>query len=460
MGRLEPGAPANLLIVEGDPAADITILAETSSVFLVVKNGVVRKSTPVAATAAASAQPEPFRALDPNRFKVVTLPTKPWYAFNNKKFSIAFGGGVLLDRTEFNQDGNSELQVGSLTEYDTGEVRTLRAGLGGHVLIFGKPWKYTLVGANRAFDRGFNTSTSEEWLWYDWAIGIPVFGSAELKVGKQKENISHDRLSLLVDQQFMERAAVLDALLPSRNTGATLADDALDGRMTWSLGAFTDMFGDRDAPFQDSNQYIARVSAVPYVNADTEILIHTGAGYRYSDADSGIVRFKTSPEAYFSPDFVDTGELSASRLSTISLEGGYRQGPIWLMGEYVGTDVSSSQYENPYFDGFHVTGAWAITGEVRSYNYRKGIFTKLTPERDVISGGPGAWEAVVRYSEVDLTDGLVDGGDMSRISLGMNWYATSAFKATAEYGWVDLDRFGISSTTRVLQMRMAFLLGL
>jgi phosphate-selective porin OprO/OprP len=78
----------------------------------------------------------------------------------------------------------------------------------------------------------------------------------------------------------------------------------------------------------------------------------------------------------------------------------------------------------------------------------------------VTAGGPGAWEIVTRYSALDLTDALIEGGEMSRVSLGANWYATSSFKATVQYGWIDLDRFGIRSTTRVLQIRAAFLLGL
>jgi hypothetical protein len=52
------------------------------------------------------------------------------------------------------------------------------------------------------------------------------------------------------------------------------------------------------------------------------------------------------------------------------------------------------------------------------------------------------------------------GGDMSRVSLGVNWYSSSAFKATAQYGWIDLDRFGTTGNTGVWQIRMAFLLGI
>ena len=103
---------------------------------------------------------------------------------------------------------------------------------------------------------------------------------------------------------------------------------------------------------------------------------------------------------------------------------------------------------------------WALTGESRAYNRRQGIFGKLIPKRDVNSGGPGAWELAARYSNVDLTDSNINGGDMDRISVGLNWYPSTSLKTTVQYGWIDLDRFGSRTTTEVLQVRLAFLLGL
>lgn len=460
MGKLDVGAPANLLVIDGNPAEDITILAQPSASFLVVKKGIIQEMESSVTLGESPAEQSKFKVVDPMRFKVKILPHKPWYAYSHDRFSIAFAGGVLLDRTEFYQDSDSKRQLGSQNEFNTGEIRAVRFGVGGYVKLFAIPWGYTFVVANRAFDRGFDTSDDQEWLFYDWAIGVPIYAGAVLKVGKQKENISHDRLSLLVDQQFMERAAVLDTLLPSRNTGVTLSNDALDGRMTWSVGMFFNMLGDRDEPFEESKQYIARLSGLPFISQDKETLVHAGIGYRYSDVDSHVLRFRGGPEAFFSQDFVDTGEFDASRASWLSLEGGWRQGPFWLMSEYLRTYVTSDEADDPVFEGWHLTGAWAITGESRPYNRKKGIFGKLTPARNVMDGGFGAWEAVARYSQVDLADGRIEGGNMTRWSLGLNWYLSSQLKLTGQYGWVDLDRFGISSTTRVLQIRMAFLLGL
>ena len=74
--------------------------------------------------------------------------------------------------------------------------------------------------------------------------------------------------------------------------------------------------------------------------------------------------------------------------------------------------------------------------------------------------GIGAWELVARYSDVDLSDGLIEGGDMSRTSVGVNWWPTREFKGTVQFGRVDLDRDGISSSSNIIQLRASMLLGL
>jgi phosphate-selective porin OprO/OprP len=460
MGRLEVGGRANLLIVDRGADLDITDLAEPASYYLVVKNGLIDESKSALTRDEVSAGESTYQFVDASRFKVVTKPYQPWYVTSKSGYSIAFGGGVFMDRTSFSQNAASEEQVGDLTEFNSGEIRAFRIGVGGQFPVMESSWKYALVAANRSFDRGFDTTTDEEWTFYDWIIGIPVKGGAELKIGKQKENFSHDRLTILVDQQFMERAMELDGLLPSRNTGITLANNALDGRMTWSAGFFKNMFGDRDEPYRDSEQYIVRVTGVPYIGNDGNRMLHLGGGYRYSNVDSHTLRFRNSPEVYFSPDFVDTGEFNAKSARWTALEAGWRQGPFFINGEYVRVSADSKVNGDPNLQGYHITAAWSLTGESRGYDNKKGVFTKLIPNRPVIYGGPGALELVARYSSLDLTDGLIEGGEMNRWSIGLNWYTSSLFKATAQYGWINLDRFGLNSTTRVFQLRAAFLLGL
>ena len=143
----------------------------------------------------------------------------------------------------------------------------------------------------------------------------------------------------------------------------------------------------------------------------------------------------------------------------MDIELGLKQGPFWMISEYIRTDVDSNSFDDPTFAGFHVSGTWALTGEQRGYDRNKGLFDKLIPMQSVQSGGVGAWELVVRYSELDLSDGLVEGGDMSRMSIGVNWWPNRAFKGTIQYGAIDLDRLGVSSSSNVIQVRGALLLG-
>ena len=219
------------------------------------------------------------------------------------------------------------------------------------------------------------------------------------------------------------------------------------------------MLGDRNEPLEDHKQFITRVTGLPYLSADEEKLVHVGIGHRYEDTDSGVLRFRAGPEAFFSPAFVDTGEFAASNASSFDLELGFKKGPLWVIGEYIRTDVNAYDFDDPTFAGFHVSGIWALTGEQHGYDKSRGLFDKATPLESVRTGGIGSVELVVRYSDLDLTDGLIEGGDMSRVSIGVNWWPTREFKGTIEYGWIDLDRFGISSSSNVIQARGAFLLG-
>jgi phosphate-selective porin OprO/OprP len=457
-GNLDIGGPANLIVVDGDPSQDITLLAEESEQFLLVRRGEL--SSGQAMHLPEISLQKKYRTLDPSRFKIVMVTKEPWYSYRKKSFSATFIGGALLDSTNFNTDNDVDAQIDNLDERDSGEVRTVRAGVGGFFKVFAREFGYVLVGSNNSFRKDFDDGEDDDWTWIDWALATRTWGGASLKLGKQKENFSHDLRTILVDQAFMERAAVITAFLPSRNTGLTLSNNTLGDRMTWSLGTFRDMLGDRDPPDKDSKEYISRVTGLAYTSEDEDRILHLGGGYRYLDNDSGKLRFSTTPEVYSSPDFLDTGEFRAESAASWSGELGWKHGPFWLSSEYIRTDVRANEYDDPIFEGFHVTGLWALTGERRGYDRVNGLFKKIVPQSDVRSGGPGAWELAARYSELDLDDEKIEGGDMSRLSIGLNWWPTREFKASIQYGRIDLDRFGLKSSTDVFQARLAFLLGI
>ena len=71
--------------------------------------------------------------------------------------------------------------------------------------------------------------------------------------------------------------------------------------------------------------------------------------------------------------------------------------------------------------------------------------------------GKGAWEASFRWSTLDLTDGLIDGGEMDIFSLGLNWWLSPIFNVNINYRYIDNVKDGLNGessgiTTRVLLM--------
>lgn len=288
-------------------------------------------------------------------------------------------------------------------------------------LNFPQPWVYTVFAATNAFTKGFDTDEDDDLTFFDWRVDIPTFAGTTLSVGKQKEPLSLERSTALIFLPMQERSAVSDALLPSRNVGLVFSGTGFDQRMAWAGGAFNDWLDpDSSGSFSDSaTQYIGRVTGLPFVSPDESNLLHVGFGLRYSNAKEGLLGV-TEPEFNQSPSFVNTGVFSADSSLIYNLEASWRKGPFWILGEYVFNDVSAPDLGNPNFTGYYLSGAWALTGEMHGYNRKSGTFGPLPVARSVYQGGWGAWEVAARWSDLDLTDGLVDGGEMQIASLGLS----------------------------------------
>ena len=95
---------------------------------------------------------------------------------------------------------------------------------------------------------------------------------------------------------------------------------------------------------------------------------------------------------------------------------------------------------------------------MRDYRYRSGIFGPVPVARSVYQGGWGAWELSTRYSSVDLTDGLVDGGEMDIFSLGVNWWLSPIFNVNLNYRFITNDRDGLSGDTQGVMGRVLLML--
>jgi phosphate-selective porin OprO/OprP len=241
LGNLAIGETPSFIILNQSPRDNFEVLLDTSffTVFAVhngrlVQNNLfevdeeeIKEEQEQAANLGWRAYTPPPMALH-----LTYQDTTKWNRWESKYVSGIFLAGMVLDRMHWSsQDAESEGHVGNLSIFDGGEIRGLRLGAVG-TLNLKRPWVYTLFGATNAFDKGFELEQQEDFTMFDYRLDIPVFKSANLSIGNQKEPISMERIMSMVQISMQERTSVSDAFLPSRHFGVVVSGAAADQRMT------------------------------------------------------------------------------------------------------------------------------------------------------------------------------------------------------------------------------------
>jgi len=464
LGNLVVGETPSFIILNQDPRENFEILLDTDffTIFAVHQGRLLRNNL------FASAEEEERVETVRSGWKAYTPPPMalPMSYLDNTKFnkwdteyfSGIFLAAAVLDRMNWwSQDEGSKQQLEQdLNDFDGGEIRGFRIGAVG-TFNFEKPWVYTIFGATNAFDKGFEVERQDSFTFFDYRLDIPVFENMNLSVGKQKEPISMERIMSMVQLPMQERSSVSDAFLPSRNFGVVLSGAGENQRWTWAGGVFNDWIDTGTDIGQSATQVVGRMTWLPFITEDESNLFHLGLGLRQSNGKEG-VQFLTEPEFNKSPIFVDTGPLDVNDGFQVNLEASWRKGPYWVHGEYVSTDIDSPSNGDLDFSGYHVTGSWVLSGEMREYNKKSGIMGPIRVARDVYHGGWGAWELGVRYSSLDLTDGLVDGGEMDILSVGLNWWLSPVFNVNLNYRFVDNELGGINGDSSGIMTRVMVVL--
>jgi phosphate-selective porin OprO and OprP len=167
------------------------------------------------------------------------------------------------------------------------------------------------------------------------------------------------------------------------------------------------------------------------------------------------IQFRSRPESWPAPYFIDTGKIPATSTTITQFETYYRPGALLFGTEYFLVHVNSPQKGNRFFNGGEAVVAWLPTGEIRRpYNTRGGFFEQVSPKRPVFNGGPGAWELVGRFSYSDLDSGPVQGGIFWRFTPMVNWYLSDNVRLEFSYGYGSLNRFNLVGKTQFFQTRI------
>jgi phosphate-selective porin len=192
----------------------------------------------------------------------------------------------------------------------------------------------------------------------------------------------------------------------------------------------------------DDDQYnlTARLTGLPWYENEGERLLHVGLSYSHKFLSDDVYNISKDPEANLGPIVASTGDILSDGVDLLNPELALVLGPLSLQGEYSKAFVDGSSLD---FEGFYVQASYFLTGEHRNYRRTEAAFSRVSPRADFdMKGGLGAWELALRYSELDLDDGGIVGGDVDDLTLGLNWYLNPNVRLMLNYVRSDDDNNG------------------
>jgi phosphate-selective porin OprO/OprP len=348
--------------------------------------------------------------------------------------SVRWTGQVQLDSVWFSQSDQSREVIGPLLD----GVSFRRARLG----AFGELHELIQYRIEVDFALSGRPSFLDNW------VSLSDLGPlGNVRIGHAFEPFGLERLTPNRFSTFMERS-VVDLFAPARNTGVMIWNHALDGDFTWAAGAFrsaSDLFGN-DVGNSSAWAGTGRITYSPGFNPDDRrYLLHFGAAYSVRGVPDGQLRFRERPEIRVGTDqqsgvpfVVDTETLETNLYQLVGTEIAVVRNSLSLQSEYVLAPVELSDGSWVGFQGVYAMASYFLTGEHRRYfrtraPFRKnnGVFDRVIPNtqafvgprsREYYTPGPGAWEVAARWSHLNANSGPVRGGQMSSVTLGLNWY--------------------------------------
>jgi phosphate-selective porin OprO and OprP len=265
---------------------------------------------------------------------------------------------------------------------------------------------------------------------------------------------------------FMERADIFEVFFQEFDPGIMVFNNYCDERGTWAAAFHRIDPQDDGIDFGDGDYaFTGRATFLPVWENNGRCLVHVGASYQYRNCDDGTnpntVRFRTRPEFRDNQDLVgnntrwiNTGNIPATEVQTLGLEGLVIWGPFSVQGEYVNAWVDRTPTGTASYHGYYVQASYFLTGENRAYDRRLGVISRTIPNENffaVMTGedgcgscccAKGAWEIAARYSAIDLTDFATGsdgiGGKLEDWTVGLNWYLNPNF--TVQWNYVLAHR--------------------
>ena len=376
---------------------------------------------------------------DPNQFRVYWQDGVRMDSAN-EQFKLRIGGRIMNDWAFVGADDSLVESLGPLGTLVRDGTQFRRARL----YAFGVLYDRIEYRAEFDFaDRFGNFSDI-----YVGLRDVPVLGT--LKAGHFKEPFGLEALTSSNNITLLERSAG-GAFAPLRNIGIAFQNSVAKGRISYAAGVFREALSAGNSVGSGGPNLTARVTGLPVYADGGRKYLHVGAAYSHQGAPLGVTLFGSRPEANLLPPFVLTPLLETSSYNMVGLEAAAVAGPFSVQSEYMKSSVNSVSSGDPTFSGFYVLGSFFLTGEHRPYWHGGGAFDRVRPNSSFMDdGGTGAWEIVARYSQLDLNDRLVRGGEMKNFTFGVNWHLNPYSRIMWNYVRSEVEDTGNAD---ILQMR-------
>ncbi len=178
---------------------------------------------------------------------------------------------------------------------------------------------------------------------------------------------------------------------------------------------------------------------IPFVIADHRYGLHLGL----NGASRPVADLHFRPENHLGEKYAYVFPGAKRRLvwggETALLLRGFS-----LRGEYKTQNMPATGQSDFNVSGMYVTAGVLLTGE--KYRMKHGGFTRIVPQYPVSDEGWGAWEILVRFSQMKVNDAvkavnpqMPEG--INTYSLGLNWYPEARVRLMYNF---TLTRDGLS----------------